>query len=489
MSTRTHSVTAQVIVVKKAGDLWHHAALNRLPTRHKLLLYSAGCIFLSLIALIQVQSVYRSAYEFFDGIVSDNSVKVDAAIQSVQHIASVNKYAADTIGGLTPESQQTARTLLYGEFQGFRNQMFMIRAGLHKPEELGTFTAVEAQVYQAYWTQISLLIDAQEHKNKPAALQAFNAADSIFENRIAPIMRRLEQQNYAIMLEAANYASNRISADTFWLMVMLVFLALLYSALSFWLRFRVRRVLTPGFDLAFVVAWVLVFAIILQLGALSWQLRVMVQDAYYSVIASSHVLADANRANVTESAALNDPANAALWQTKFDNNIRLIALRMCGQPDCLKTPFAMLRPDVPDQNVVSEARRISQQDSQLIDNVTPLVGNVTFAGETSALEQSRIALRDYLKIDAQMRALLAAGQFDAAITLNTGTKAGQSDEAFSRFTTAMQRERQINHEVFDSTWKQLQDSLPASQRMYGIGGYLLLIFLCIGGVIHRFREL
>lgn len=460
-------------------------ALKNLSTRYRLLAYGAGCILLTLMASAHIQGVYTTTLRQFEGIVADNSVKVDAAIQAVQQIASVNKYAADYIGGLTPATQEAARKKLYQEFQGFRNQMFTIRNGIISADEVSKYQEAEQAIYHEYWAQISLLINAQSSKNKAAAIESFAIADAIFENKIAPAMRTLEQQNYETMRRASTNAMNRIFSDSVAVTFSLSFLAIMITALSFWIRFKVRRYLTPGLDLAMVLAWVLVFVIFSQLSALPEQLRVMVQDAYYSISASARLITDANRANVTESAAINDPANAVLWQSKFDRNVQLITLRLCGQANCTKESFSTGGLDRGNTTVIANARKITPLDSSQIDKNIPLMGNITFAGEVAALERARTAFLDYLLIDVQTRGLIADGKLSEAITLNTG----KSDEAFFRFVDAMNNEKAINRAVFDRTWESVKTSLPMNQLLYGVGACLLVIALCAGGVYHRFKEL
>lgn len=228
---------------------------------------------------------------------------------------------------------------------------------------------------------------------------------------------------------------------------------------------------------------------VIQLAQLPEQLRVMVQDAYYSVTASARVLSDASRANITESAALNDPANASQWQQKFDQFVHLVTLRMCGQQNCLVRPFSKGGHDDIDPAVAQIAKAITQPDSNTIDNIVPLMGNITFTGEVSTLEQARVAYLDYLQIDKQTRNLLANNQLNAAIELNTGRNPGQSDEAYFRFLSLMEQEETINRNVFQQVWAEQQHALPLSQLLYGDLGLLLVIFLSNFGVYHRFREL
>ncbi len=214
----------------------------------------------------------------------------------------------------------------------------------------------------------------------------------------------------------------------------------------------------------------------------------MVEDAYYSVTASARVLAVASQGNRAESGALLDVPDLARWQHDFDTDKHLVELRMCGQVNCLTQPFTYAQ-DALTLPTIEHAKALTAQNSALIGGIVPLVANVTYAGESRALEQARQAYSDYLAIDAKTRQLIANGQMADALALNTGKKSGQSDEAFSRFSSAMEEERAINRRVFDATWNTEQNALTYNRLLFGVAGCVLLIVLISAGVYHRYNEL
>jgi hypothetical protein len=488
MSARTHSSVRnpyQNPTYVRSVLQTQSLTFQKLSIRFKLLVFGAGFIVLTLVVMSHIHAVYDANYQYFDSIVNDSSVKVEASLTAIQEIADVNKYAADYIGGLTPDAKQKARAELYKAFENFRREMFTIRGGLRQDSEVKNYTTAEANVYQEYWAQISLLIEAQNNQDRAGAIRAFNTADGIFEAKIASLMRTLSDDNYKAMRELASQAATNMGASTLHLSFVLIGLAGAITVLSFWLRLKVRRYLTPGLDAAMVLAWLFAFAIIGQLLALPAQMRTMTEDAYYSITAASRVIADANRANVTESAALNDPAHAADWQQRFDNNIQLIQLRLCGQIDCIKTTFSAARPDSANPQSVEGSRQITPELSSKIGGVKPLMGNITFAGEVAVLEKARIALLDYLKVDSKARTLLATNQLDAALKLNTS----ESDTAFFRFIESMEQEKEVNKKVFTNVWQSVQSGLVTNQVLYGFVALGLVIVACAAGVYHRYREL
>ena len=120
-----------------------------------------------------------------------------------------------------------------------------------------------------------------------------------------------------------------------------------------------------------------------------------------------------------------------------------------------------------------------------IVSVVPLVANVTYSGESLAIDQIRTTYTHYLTIDGQLRAELAQGQLSQAISLDTGA----SDVAFGQFTAALQRERQINADQFTAVWVQVQDTLPVHRVVFGLLAYGLIIVGLWTAVYQRYPEL
>jgi hypothetical protein len=220
----------------------------------------------------------------------------------------------------------------------------------------------------------------------------------------------------------------------------------------------------------------------LDLARTPGQLGLMVNDSYRSVTGAARVLAVANQADITQSGAVIDSASAADWNTRFDTYLLNVEQRLCGALGCLQRPFTSGRDLI--LNSVSTAT-----NNVRIENLPPLVGNVTFAGEATALELARTALNEYLAINKSIRDLLAKGQIDDASFLSTGDAKGQSAEAFTRFTTAIDEVSRINVRVFDQTWTDVQNTLNRNMLWYILIGYVLVVIGIIAGVIQREREL
>jgi hypothetical protein len=210
----------------------------------------------------------------------------------------------------------------------------------------------------------------------------------------------------------------------------------------------------------------------------------MTQQAYYSISGASQVLVAGNLANRAESSAIIDVSRAAFWFEQFDNNAALLELRMCGVAGCMAQTFVSTSGN-PDVAAVQVARAVTSEDNLDV----ALIGSVDFPGEAQALENARVAFQDYMVIHRNLQARVEADDLTTAVELNTGTDAGDSEEAYGRFVESIERVQTINRQVFDDIWKQRQVDLPRNRILFGVVGYLLLVVFMVAGVNHRYREL
>ena len=460
-----------------------------IATRYRLAIAAAALGVLTVVVAFQLLGAYGITYTLFDNIGQTSSLRVDTSEQALQHIARVGTAIADLSNPAgTDQDQQTALNTAYANFALFRADLFTLHTDLDSAEQT-TFSTLENAVYNQFWPQMALAVAAQQSRNETAVHDAYVKADSYLEGDITLSLRQIEIANFAAMKAVERQAGGVIIAQAILLGFLFMLLACSLTVLSFWLRFRVRRLLTPGIDGATVLAWVLMGLTMSQLLGLPDTLRGMVEDAYYSVTASARVLAIADQGNRAESASLLDSSNALLWQQRFDNTANEIELRMCGVPGCLQMPFTKNNQDQIASLVLRNANSISPAASASIGDIVPLVANVTYAGEAQTLEIARKAYLDYLTIDGQLRSLIKSNQLSAAWALDTGIRPGQSDEAFGRFSTALEHEQLINREVFDNLRHNVQTDLPANRSLYALGGSIALIGLLAAGTIQRFREL
>lgn len=460
----------------------------RLQTRFVLLAAGAAALVFTLIVIAQAQNTYQTTFTLFSTIAETSSAKVDASEQALRYIADMDTNAA-TFVATAPDNPRHWESLdaIHSGYQNFRNQMFAVRANLNSDEETKIYQQIEYFSFDQFWQHIGNLLTAQQNGDRDTALREYIIADNYLQNQIARYLLQLEALNFNAMQATQRSAAAIINGQNVLLAIVVIALAVGLTALSFWLRGKVRRLITPGIDAAMILGWVLAILMIIEIGRTPLSLRSMVEDAYYSVTASARVLAIANQANSAANGSVIDPTNAAYWQSSFDANKNSVELRLCGQPGCLANSFTSSA-DVANPAVVAAATEITQANQSAI-GVKPLMANITFAGESQAIENARRAFVDYLNIDAKLRGLIKANNLDDASTLVTGTDPGQSAEAFNRFTQSIELERQINRDVFDNIWNTTRDALVSHKLLFGFAGYVLVMILIVVGVLHRFREL
>ncbi len=467
-------------------------ARRQLSSRTILVGGAAALFVLTLIVIAQALNAYNTTYEQFRSVAEDSTAKVSAAEAALGAVFDIDTHAASFVA-TAPDNQNHWKALdtIHAAYQTFREQMFTVRSTLQSDDERKIYDQIDYFAFDQFWQHIGNLLTAQQHGDKATAINEYIISDNYLQNQIARYLLQLEALNFKAMQDTEKNAGVAINGQTLLLGVLVILLAIGLTALSFWLRSKVKRFVTPGLDVAMVLGWVLAILMLIELASAPGQLRHMVDDAYYSVSASSRVLAIASEANSAQRGSVIDPTHAPFWQASFDANKTSLALRLCGQPDCTAMPFTNGADQIA-PNTLSVANQITSANSSAINGIQPLVAKVSFAGEATTLEKTRMALQDYLKLDGQIRGLIQANdpnKLDDATRLSTGSLPGQSGEAFTRFTDAMNEERTINRRVFDDIWNTQKSALPLHRILFGLVGFVLLGVLLVVGVYHRFREL
>lgn len=457
-----------------------------LQSRYRLIGGGIVLLIATILVIIQAVNAYRISYNLFSDIAVVNSANVDAAELALEYLASTSQATADYTA-LTPDNPifEQALISIFRDFHSYRDQMFILKGNVKTDAERTAFNVADTYTYSRYWRHISNLM--AQRSNIELARKQYLFADDHLRNQIIPSLEKLEALNFDGMARTGEQAGGVMTVQAVILGVLVIGLAIGLTVMSFWLRRKVRRYVTPGIDIAMVLTWVITLLMLGNLLSLPEQLRVMINDSYRSVSASSRVLVDANLANRAESTAVIFPERAADWYAVFDNSMALVELRICGQPKCMETTFlASGTSDTIDPGVARAARTISAEDSARIGNIIPLVGNVTFKSEAATLEQARLAYLTYHQINQQFRNLIDTGDVQGALDLNTGEVGTQ---AFQKFAQAITDERLINRAVFDQVWKQQQTSIPSNQGLYGVVAFIVVMLTVVVGVYHRYREL
>jgi hypothetical protein len=463
------------------------SGFSRLQLRYKLLGITAIALGLTLITIAQTLAAYATTYQLFENVTLENKANIEDSDNALQAIAQVS---TDVIDSVITKSNSASKSdaaikAINSDFDSFRLVMFKVNANLAAGPESDAFYTAERAVYDDFWPHISAMLTAESRGDTATVVQEYSTADGILEQTIIPNLTTIEEYDFAAMQRTEQNARTAITSQLVLLMAAAGGLVIFVTAFSFWLRRKVRRYLTPGLDGAMILCWVLCIGMFSDIAQAPGQMKSLVEDSYYSVGATQRILAIATQANRTESAEVLDATNAGKWQHLFDLNDVLIQQALCGFKDCINTQFNTLRSDAIDPSVIDSANRNLPHTNTEIVTVVPLVANVTYLGEPEAIEQARETYINYLRLDRQIRDLVAQNQLQAAITLDTG----DSDVAFGKFVSAVEHEKQINLDQFDLVWQEAQNTLPSHRILFGFAGYLLIIILVCAGVYHRYQEL
>ncbi len=175
MSSRVSSTRVVSTVKRPSSSVSISSAsiLKKIKTRHRLVLGASVIVILAIFAASRTLDVYNNAYQLFNGIVQQDSVRIDASEQALEHIASASTSAADfsTTADTNPAHKKALATV-YSEFQQFRQNMFILHANLDDTEQ-AIYANIEQAVYNDFWPQVGLVISAWQGGNQQAARDAY----------------------------------------------------------------------------------------------------------------------------------------------------------------------------------------------------------------------------------------------------------------------------------------------------------------------------
>ena len=273
----------------------------------------------------------------------------------------------------------------------------------------------------------------QKQKNNTAILESYRAGADIIDNTLLPSADALDWTNR----EALNriYKEQKFTTVKYLFFVAISSIGLLaiLISLQIFLNRRMRRLLNPMLLAATAIAILFVGFTFRALFSASNQLRIAKEDAFESIHALWQVRALAYSANGDESRYLLDAAMATKHEQAFATKVTKLA-------------------EIPN---VETFKRVA---NTLTNGGTNLgfkglfadeLNNITFKGEREAAIATFAAFGTYVEIDQQIRQLQQSGSHDAAVTLCIGNNQGQSNWAFDRFDSALDKTIAINQKAFD----------------------------------------
>lgn len=304
-------------------------------------------------------------------------------------------------------------------------------------------------------------------KTPAAATGAFTTGHGLFQQDIRPASIALDHTNYAHL--GQRYLAHRAAFG--WQMAlgwlsMLVLIGVLGAVQVFLFR-HTHRLINPGFAAATGIALLLLVYMVVALNAGEAQLVAAKQNSFDSINALWSARAVAYGMNADESLYLLHNGNtAALTQDEADY-----------------THYRQLMTAVDPQQAATDAQNGITFGGYLGDEMA----NITYPGERDAALAAIHAWTIYTGLDAQMRQLLAQGQYQQAMAIDLGTHAGQSDWAFAQFDSALGQVIAINQSHFD---QQVRDAIGVLRPVpFVLGGALLAIILAsVFGMKPRLEE-
>jgi hypothetical protein len=284
---------------------------------------------------------------------------------------------------------------------------------------------------------------ARERNSVPAWRHAAEFMDST----LLPEAQALDDANRKALDAAYAGEKARYGRSYFMLIAAALILGAALFQMQVFLARRMRRTLNPGLFLASVAAFVLVVFTGQRFGQSDRDLKVAKEDAFESIHTLWQARSLAYAANSDESRYLLDPDRASAYQTSFE----------------------------------TKASRIS---GELLPNE---LKNITFPGEEEAARAASTWYDEYLKIDKQIRALAAGGHRAEAIALCTGTAPHQSNWAFDRFDSAIQKTLDVNQAAFDAAVKRGEQDVAGFEVIAPVAA-LVIALLSWLGLRPRIRE-
>lgn len=428
-----------------------------------------------------VVNAYSTAYNLFQTIAEFYAIKVDAAEGALQDIARLSQATADytALSSDTPLFEASVNDI-FRNFNAYRDELFILQSNLQSQAERTAFTVADTYTYSRFWRHVISLVNGRSDLD--LARREYLSADNHLRNRIIPALEALEAENFSLMVAAGEQAGGTLGGQTLLVMFSAGGLLLLLAMLSFWLRSKVRRYITPGIDGAMVLALLVLVLMLSGLLTLPGQFSRMTQTAYYNISSSSRVLVAGNLANRAESSAVIDVNRAQTWYEQFDTSVSEMELRLCGVQACLQQSF-LLPSGQPNATLIDQVRRGTTLENR------PLIASVQTLEEVQSLEAARVAFLAYLRVHDQLMSYLNAGQLDEAVALNTGFESGESEALYATFTEQIEMVQALNRRTFDTIWNAQRTTLPTQQVLYGVLAFGAIIVLTGFGVSHRFREL
>lgn len=278
----------------------------------------------------------------------------------------------------------------------------------------------------------------QKQKNNTAILESYRAGAEIVDSTLLPAAEALDQTNQEALNRIYNEQKFTTGKYLFFVAISSIGLLTILVYLQIFLNRRMRRLLNPMLLLATAIAICFIGSTFRALFSASTQLKIAKEDAFESIHALWQVRALAYSANGDESRYLLDSAMATKHEQAFAIKVAKLA-------------------DIPNTETfkrVVNTLTSSGTNTGFKGLFADELNNITFKGEREAAIATLAAFGTYFEIDQQIRQLQQSGNHDAAVALCIGNNQGQSNWAFDRFDSALDKTIMINQQAFDQAVSQ-----------------------------------
>jgi hypothetical protein len=302
------------------------------------------------------------------------------------------------------------------------------------------------------------------------ALEAYRQADQTLHDTLFPAADALTKANTDVLDHTygdVQSASARTAAFV-WLTGLLLIAALV--ALQVFLSQRMRRTFNPSLLVATgLTLWLMAHTVAVFTRS-AHHLKIAREDAFTSLQALWQLRAVAYDANTDESRWLLDRANADSYDRAFFTKTAQILHLPSGQS--YESMRAATQGPLP-----QGAKGYLAQE----------LGNITFAGEQEAAQQTVQTFGVYYAADQKIRGLEKAGRHEAAVAFCISMAPGDSNWAFDKFDKALGKTLDINQRAFDGAVAQGFQDLRGVEWL---GSVLIVSVAALGymGLRPRLKE-
>ncbi|GAA2129937.1 hypothetical protein GCM10009760_01770 [Kitasatospora kazusensis] len=335
--------------------------------------------------------------------------------------------------------------------------------------------------YEALAARAQLLEEqaaAPAGKPSSAALETYRQATDLLRQKLLPAADQVTADNAATVDRVYAAQHDDLGAGWWWMLATGLLALAALAALQRVLALRFRRRVNPPLAAGTLLA---VLALAAGLGLASGADRHLVTakaNAYDSVIALSRARAVAYDSNADESRYLIDPSRSGAYTQSYFDKTQAIAHVDGTTQDGYNAALAPL----------ADQQRLDHRVVSFGGYLGSELRNVTFPGEQDAAERVLTDFQTYQADDRRIRDLQAQGRLKDAVTLDTGTRPGQSNADFGALADSLGDVLDINQKAFDGAVSAADGDLGTATAVTGGLALLAALTLTALGIAPRLRE-